>query len=175
MILNLFGSKKITLKKARGEKAKDKARVVELDVFLAHRMKNRIKKIFGRNWDIVTEDENWLYYGYILGSKPEKLFVKELLKVRIKEVKLHFPSYRTLDGKNVWKIIGTELSKLRPESKHTMVQDYSKYSVRAGDSTQLIFDVLWKYSVDGADEVTKELEITISTKDSSEIKVNILN
>jgi hypothetical protein len=76
-----------------------------VEIFFERRMENKIKKtIYVGNWEILFEDENYIYYGKgyfsllsFLGI--ERINLDELFKVSKKELEQKFPVYKNFDGR----------------------------------------------------------------------------
>ena len=77
----------------------DKAKETTVEDFFEKRMKNRIKKVQGANWEILFESENFIYFGYpVIQIFREGTFLEEFFKVDRFKLETDFPSYKKFDG-----------------------------------------------------------------------------
>ena len=77
----------------------DKAKETTVEDFFEKRMKNRIKKVQGANWEILFESENFIYFGYpVIQIFREGTFLEEFFKVDRFKLEADFPSYKKFDG-----------------------------------------------------------------------------
>ncbi len=103
--LFIFNCCSINLKSVLQGKELDKAIETDLKIFFERRITNTIKKaLYVGNWEILFEDEEFVYYGK--GSFSllsfigiERINLEELFKVSKKELIEKFPIYKKFDGR----------------------------------------------------------------------------
>jgi hypothetical protein len=77
----------------------DKAQETTVEDFFEKRMKNRIKKVQGANWEIFFESEEFVYFGYpLIAIFREGTFLEEFFKVNRIKLETEFPTYKEFDG-----------------------------------------------------------------------------
>lgn len=77
----------------------DKAQETTVEDFFQKRMKNRIKKVQGANWEILFESEDYIYFGYpLIKIFREGTFLEEFFKVDRLKLESDFPTYKKFDG-----------------------------------------------------------------------------
>lgn len=77
----------------------DKAKETTVEDFFEKRMKNRIKKVQGANWEILFESDDFVYFGYpLIQIFREGTFLEEFFKVDRFKLEGDFPSYKKFDG-----------------------------------------------------------------------------
>ncbi len=77
----------------------DKAKETTAEDFFEKRMKNRIKKVQGANWEILFEASDFIYFGYpVIAIFREGTFLEEFFKVDRSKLESDFPSYKKFDG-----------------------------------------------------------------------------
>ena len=77
----------------------DKAKETTVEDFFEKRMKNRIKKVQGANWEILFESNEFIYFGFpVIAIFREGTFLEEFFKVNRENLETEFPSYKKFDG-----------------------------------------------------------------------------
>jgi len=80
----------------------DNAKEITVEDFFEKRMKNRIKKVQGANWEILFESGDFIYFGYpLIKLFREGTFLEEFFKVDRFKLEADFPSYKKFDGINM--------------------------------------------------------------------------
>lgn len=137
---------------------------VEKDVnfFFECRMKNRIKKIQGYNWDILYTDKDFVYFGYPESMFSDEMKVQNLYKVRKNELMKSFPSYETVEGHHVQRAVSESLHKdVKIESRILLQNIDWKPSLGKG---LIAVDTVWKYQADSNPEVVRKYDIQLDIK-----------
>lgn len=105
----------------------DKAIETDLKTFFERRNQNTIKKvIYVGNWEILFEDEIFVYYGNSTFSLLsfigiERINLEELFKVSKKELLEKFPIYKKFDGRVLKSKYCSEIySKTKLEKNETL-------------------------------------------------------
>jgi hypothetical protein len=77
----------------------DKAQETSVEDFFEKRMKNRIKKVQGANWEILFESNDFIYFGYpLIAIFREGTFLEEFFRVDRSKLESEFPPYKKFDG-----------------------------------------------------------------------------
>lgn len=77
----------------------ERAKETTVEDFFQKRMKNKIKKVMGANWEILFESSEFIYFGYpLISFFREETFVEELFKVNRNQLESEFPTYKRYDG-----------------------------------------------------------------------------
>jgi len=96
------GEKKIFIDQIAEKKQwLNKSSLRSAEEFLEKRMQNKIKKVLGRQWQIVFQDEQHVYWGYTLVSS-NRLFVRELFHTDKKTIQKLMPSFEKIDGSSLY-------------------------------------------------------------------------
>lgn len=104
----------------------DRAKESTVDDFFARRMKNKIKKVMGANWEIFFESEEFVYYGYpLISFFREGTFVDEFFKVDKNLLQLDFPSYKKFDGIELRRTCYESLAEYRRSTKESLFQSFN--------------------------------------------------
>ncbi len=137
---------------------------VEKDVnfFFECRMKNRIKKIQGYNWEILYNDEDFVYFGYPESMFSSEMKVQNLYKVRKDDLQKSFPSYETVEGHHIQRAVSEALHKDEKIESRILLQNLDwKSSLQKGF---IGVDAVWKYKADSNPEITKKYQIQLDVK-----------
>lgn len=94
----------------------DEAMDTSVQRFVARRMSNRLRKQRGANWEILYEDDAFVYYGCprdVFGAGGLRAFsvygVTAWSRVRRANLAGAFPGYRTLEGVTIDRIVQRHL------------------------------------------------------------------
>ncbi len=116
-------------------------------------MQNSIKKVIGRNWEIIKEENSKTYFGYLKGSTYEDLYVEDLYYVDSTELSKKFPGYNNLTGIEINRAI-YKSNAFQVEHQSTLLQDYKKTFYLK--DTGIEAHIRWNYSADGNPEKVKD-------------------
>lgn len=134
----------------------------DVDFFFQCRMKNRIKKILGYNWEILYKDGSFVYFGYPKSMFSNEMKVQNLYKVKMEELQKDFPSFETVEGHHVQKAVSEAIHKDVKIESRILIQNIDwKPSLQKGF---IHIDAVWKYQADSNPEVTKKYQMQLDMK-----------
>lgn len=137
---------------------------VEKDVpfFFECRMKNRIKKVQGYNWEILYRTPEFVYFGYPKSTFSNGMKVKGLYKVRTDELQKNFPSFETVEGHHVQRAVSEAVHKDEKIESRILLQNLDWKPSLQKDSINV--DAVWKYQADSNPQITKRYQIQLDIK-----------
>ncbi len=158
-MFNLF-KKKIRVTSVKQGQHLDQAVAQSVDDFFAKRMKNRIKKILGYNWEILWRTEEWIYFGYPKGGSREKQYVETLYKVNQAQLKNDFPGFETITGQQVRIAASKAVRDSHPLDHCVTLLQNLQWQAQL-QANHIALDIRWVYSADGAPEVSQCFDLTL--------------
>lgn len=159
----MFGlfKKKIKVVDVKLGKKLELATEDSVSAFFQKRMKNRIKKVLGYNWEICLTTDEWLYFGYIRGHKIPSQYVEQLFKVEKVALEKEFPGYEKITGQQVGRAVYQAIQDKRSLGNYTTLLQNIQWE--ASLQTSVIFvHVVWTYSTDQTPETQQKFELTFS-------------
>lgn len=166
-----FFKKKINVIEVQKGKHLEKAEEQSVEAFFQKRMKNRIKKVLGYNWEILLLTDEWLYFGYPKGHKRPKQYVEVLYKVNYPQLARDFPKFKSITGPKMSKTVAKVIREEYPvDHQSTMLQNI-QWQAQLLEAT-ILLKIHWVYSADGAPETHKYFDIVLDKNELSLIALN---
>ncbi|MDO5656649.1 MAG: hypothetical protein Q4G27_10985 [Flavobacteriaceae bacterium] len=78
----------------------DRARRVSVNTFFDRRMQSELESQLSKDWYIVNEDEDFVYFGQLM-KKSSFTMINPFYKVRRAQLDSIFPGYRSIEGKHI--------------------------------------------------------------------------
>ena len=90
----------IALKDAEKGMFIDRARKVSVKTFFDRRMESELESQLSKDWYIVNEDVNFVYFGQLM-KKNGFTMINPFYKVNRQDLDTIFPGYRSIEGKHI--------------------------------------------------------------------------
>ena len=78
----------------------DRASRVSVNTFFDRRMESELESQLSKDWHIVNEDENFVYFGQLM-KKNSFTMINPFYKVNRVDLDTIFPGYRSIEGKHI--------------------------------------------------------------------------
>ncbi|OJJ15571.1 hypothetical protein BKI52_37435 [marine bacterium AO1-C] len=158
-MFNLF-KKKIRVLEIKQGQHLEKAEEQSVEAFFAKRMKNRIKKVIGYNWEILWQTDEWIYFGFPKGHQRLKQYVEQFFKVNHPQLRQDFPGYATITGQEMGKAVWKAVHPRYPLGQYTTLIQDLQWKAKLQEE-HIAIDIHWVYSTDGAPETRKCFDLIL--------------
>jgi len=161
-MFSLF-KKKIRVQEIKQGQHLEKATEQSVEEFFAKRMKNRIKKVLGYNWELLWQTDEWVYFGYPKGHKSAKQYVEMLYKVNQEQLIQAFPGFRRITGQEVGKAVWKAIHPRYSLGHYSTLIQNLQWQAKLHEG-HIVLDIHWVYSTDGSPDTHQCFDLTLDNQ-----------